>query len=62
MNLIKKIMETWRVKLTAGGKSFTETKIQKYISRRCSITSTIYNCNDASQPHTQKMHSRIETC
>ena len=29
--------------------------------RRCSITLTIHNCHDATKPHTQKMHSRIQT-
>ena len=34
---------------------------KRYISRRCTITVTIYNCDDATQPNTQKMHSWIKT-
>ena len=29
--------------------------------RRCTITLTIHNSHDATEPHTQKMHSRIQT-
>ena len=29
--------------------------------RRCTITPTIHNCHDATKPHTQKMHGRIQT-
>ena len=32
-----------------------------YFPRRCSVTLIIYNCHDATQPHTQKMHSQIKT-
>ena len=31
INFIKKTMKTWRVELTAGGKSLAETKIQRGI-------------------------------
>ena len=31
INFIEKIMKTWGVELTAGGKSLTETKIQRGI-------------------------------
>ena len=31
---------------------------KRCVPRRCSITITIYNCDDATQPHTQEMHSR----
>ena len=34
---------------------------KRYIPRRCTITITIHNCDDATQPHTQKIHSRIQT-
>ena len=34
---------------------------KRYIPRRCPITITIYKIDDATQPHTQKMHSRIQT-
>ena len=33
----------------------------RYIPRRCTITFTIYNCDDATRTHTQKMYSRIQT-
>ena len=29
--------------------------------RRCTITLTIHNCHDATKPHTQEMHGRIQT-
>ena len=49
INFIEKTMKTWRVELTAGGRSLVETKIQKrYFSRRCSITLTIHSCHDAT--------------
>ena len=54
-------MKTWRVELTAGGKSLTEAKIQRGIlKKRCTIIITIYNCDDAIQQQTQKMHNRIQ--
>ena len=31
LNLIEKTMKTWRVELTAGGRSLAEIKIQIYI-------------------------------
>ena len=31
INLIEKTMQTWRMKLTAGGRSLAETKIQRGI-------------------------------
>ena len=31
MNFVEKTMQTWRVELTAGGKSLPETKIQRGI-------------------------------
>ena len=31
INFIEKTMKTWRVELTAGGRSFAETKIQRGI-------------------------------
>ena len=34
---------------------------KRYIPRRFTVTFTIYNCDDATQPHTQKMYSRIQT-
>ena len=29
--------------------------------RRCTITTTVHNCHDTTKPHTQKMHSWIQT-
>ena len=40
INFIEKTMKTWRVELTARGKSLAETKIQRSI--------TIYNCDCSS--------------
>ena len=34
---------------------------EEVYSRRCSITITICNSDDTTQPHTQEMHSRIQT-
>ena len=34
---------------------------KRYFSRRCTVTPTIHNCHDATKPHTQKMHGRIQT-
>ena len=49
-----KTMETWRVELTARGKTLAEVKIQRYIPGRCNITA----CKNS---HSQKMYSRIQT-
>ena len=34
---------------------------KRYTSGRCTLTVTIHNCHDATQPHNQKMHGRIQT-
>ena len=34
---------------------------KRYIPRRCTIIITIYNCDNATRPHIQRMHSRIQT-
>ena len=34
---------------------------KRYFPRRCTITFTIHNTHDATWPHSQKMHSRIQT-
>ena len=34
--------------------NFIEKTMKRYISRRCTITITIHNSDDATQPHTQK--------
>ena len=61
-------MQTWRVELTAGGRSIEETKIQIGIFQRDAFTIhnshdtlTTYNSHDATEPNTQKMHCRIQT-
>ena len=58
INFIDKAMITWRVdsrrKKNSGSKDSTRD-----FPKRCSITLTTHNCHDATQPHTQKMHSRI---
>ena len=46
------------MELTAGGKSLAEAKM--YIPRRCTITLTICNSDDASQPQIQEMHCWIK--
>ena len=60
INFIEQTMKTWRVELTAGGRSIGETKIQRGIfPRRCTLT--IHNSHGVTEPHTQKMRSRIQT-
>ena len=62
INFIDKTRKTWRVELTAGRKKISWSKDPKrYFPRRCSITFTIHNCHDATEPHTQKMLRRIQT-
>ena len=57
---IEKTIETWKLKLTTGGKSLVEDP-ERYIPRRCPITNTICNSDDdASQSHFQEMHRRIQ--
>ena len=59
----KKNMKNWGVELTAGGKKPGWNKDPKrYFLRRCTITPTIHNYHDATKPHTQKMHGRIQIC
>ena len=45
INFTEKTTKTWRVELTAGGRSLTEAK--RYFSKRCTITIIIHNCYDA---------------
>ena len=55
-------MKAWRVEMTAGGKSLAEAKTPRVIvQRRCTITITVCNSDDATQLHTQEMHCRIKT-
>ena len=54
INFIEQTIKTWRVELTAGGRSIAETKIQRGIFQGD-------NSHDATEPHTQKMRSRIQT-
>ena len=58
INFIEQTMQTWRVELAAGRRSIPETK--RDFPRRCTITLTIHNSHDATELHTQKMHSRIQ--
>ena len=44
INVIEKTMRTWRVELTAGGRSLAE--IKRYFPRRCTITVTFHNSHD----------------
>ena len=54
--------ENWRVELESRRKKLGWNKDPKrYFPRRCTITPTIHNCHDATKPHTQKMHGRIQT-
>ena len=34
---------------------------KRHLPRRCTIALTIHNSHDATKPHTQKMHCRIQT-
>ena len=62
INFIEKTIQTWRVELTAGGRSLVEKKDPKRnCPRRCTLTLTIHNSHDATEPHTQEMRSRIQT-
>ena len=47
INFIEKTKKTWRVELTAGGRSLAED-LKRYFSRRCNIIVTIHNCHDAT--------------
>ena len=42
INFIDKIMKTWRVKLTAGGRSLAETKIQRGIFQGDALTPWLF--------------------
>ena len=42
INFIDKTMKTWRVELTAGGRSLTETKIQRGIFQRDALSPLIF--------------------
>ena len=62
INLIEQTMKTWRVELTAEGRSMAETKIQRGIFQGDALSPiTIHNSHDATEPHTQKMLCRIQT-
>ena len=52
-------MESW---IDSRRKSFDRSKDPKrHIPGRCTITITICNSDDATQPHTQEMYCRIQT-
>ena len=58
IKFIDKTMETWRVELTAGGKSLAEVK--RGIFQRDALSPiTICNRDDVKQSHSQEMHGRI---
>ena len=42
MNFINKTMKTWRVKLTTGGKSLAEMKIQRGIFQRDALSPLLF--------------------
>ena len=42
INFIEKTMKTWRVELTAGGKSFVETKIQRGIFQGDALSPSLF--------------------
>ena len=42
INFIKKTMKTWRVELTAGGRSLAETKIQRGIFQGDALSSLVF--------------------
>ena len=42
INFIEKTIQTWRGKLTAGGKSFAETKIQRGISQGDALSPLLF--------------------
>ena len=49
INFTERTMKTWRVELTAGGRSLAETETPRGIfSMRCTIIVNIYNCDDAT--------------
>ena len=62
INFIWKTMKTWRVELTAGGRSFPEAKIQRVIFQRDGLLPLLFIIAVIPLNHiTQKMHSRIQT-
>ena len=49
IKFIEKTMKTWKVELTAGGRSLAEAKIQRGIFQGDAISPfTIHNCDDAT--------------
>ena len=57
IKFIEKTMKTWRVELTAAGKSLAEAIIQRGIFQG----EYIRNSDDTTQAHTQEMHRRIQS-
>ena len=50
------------LELTAEGKKLSRSKDPEiHIPGRCTITITIYNSDDATQPHTLEMHRQKQT-
>ena len=61
-NFIEKTMTTWKVELTAGGRSLAETKIQRGIFQGEALSPLLYIIAMMPlKPCTKKMHSRIQT-
>ena len=59
---IDKTMKTWRLELTAGGRSLAETKIQRGIFQEDALSPVLFIIAMMPLNHiTQKMHSRIQT-
>ena len=55
-------MGNWRLELTARKMKLRWGKDpEKYIPEECTITITIYDSDDATQPETQEMHERIQS-
>ena len=59
INFIEKNMKNWRIELTAEGKSLAETKTQSGVFQGDGLSPLLFII--VMMPHTQKMHSRIQT-
>ena len=60
--VINFIDKTWRVELTAGGRSLSETNIQRGIFQREALSPLLFISTMMPLNHIlQKMHSRIQT-
>ena len=59
INFIEKTMKTWSVELTAGGKSFTETKIQRGMFQGDALSQLLFIIVMMPLNH-MKIHSQIQ--